>query len=537
MVADDGDHDGDGGRRGGSGISSGEMRRKKKKGPRQTYANHDDNDDDIAPTQQQYPPSPSSPIRLNNTTTNNIDDQQIDLDTSRSTWHILSGNQSSKLFQMKYKQRKRIYGVLKKRQRRLGDFIKLTLGLSGCYFTSSSSSPSSSYCGGSDDDDDGKEEKKEEREEGVYAITRSCGVNNEEKGDRRLRYYQGYHDVGSIILSTLGGEGSNGCGGIGGTTSSWVDNGRVVQNDTDDNANKITPMRFAATQQEQEQQRVSIVESPTSIVSVDLLTSTSHDRHHHGQQQQHHHRDYNTIMNAASSMGLSVACHVLLRLSHSHFRDTMKSDFTHLQAALQLIVLPLIATFDPQLHSHLTSSGVDEPYFCLSWVITWFAHDIHDTDLVKRIFDFFIVSHPLMAVYTSVAMVLHPVNRLEVICAAEESNGDFACVHGALANLPRNSSNVGWEVVPSLGGGGQGGGCDDNNGVINAYNSNSTKPSGSCGHDNVTDAANYDLSLQDMPNITGDWIDNGNDEESVSSSGREERVPFQELIDLSITLM
>ncbi len=55
----------------------------------------------------------------------------------------------------------------------------------------------------------------------------------------------------------------------------------------------------------------------------------------------------------------------------------------------------------------------------------------------------------------------------------------------------------------------------------------------------LTDAANYDLSLQDTPNITGDWIDNGNgnDKESVRGRCREERVPFQELIDLSITLM
>ena len=144
-----------------------------------------------------------------------------------------------------------------------------------------------------------------------------------------------------------------------------------------------------------------------------------------------------------------------------------------------------------------------------------------------------------MAVYTSVAMVLHPVNRLEVICAAEESNGDFACVHGALTNLSHNSSSVGWEVMPSPGdGGGRGGGCDDNKGVFNAYNNNSTEPSGTCRHDNDTDMANYDLHLQDTPSITVDWNDiNGNDEESVSSRSHEARVPFQELIDLSITLM
>ena len=50
----------------------------------------------------------------------------------------------------------------------------------------------------------------------------------------------------SIILSTLGGEGSSAIG----STSSRVDNGRILHNDTDDNTtNKSTPIRFAATQQ------------------------------------------------------------------------------------------------------------------------------------------------------------------------------------------------------------------------------------------------------------------------------------------------
>jgi hypothetical protein len=245
-------------------------------------------------------------------------------------------------------------------------------------------------------------------------------------------------------------------------------------------------------------------------------------------------------------MGLSLACHVLLRLSHSHFRDAMKADFTHLQAALRLIVLPLIATFDPQLHSHLTLSGIDEPYFCLSWVITWFAHDIHDTDLVKRIFDFFIASHPLMAVYTSVAMVLHPLNRLEVLSA---ESGDFACVHGALADLPRNSCNVdGWEYLSSpgvVGGGGETG--EGGRGGENCGNDSHgyttptpNKRSGSCGYGvdlDDNDAASYDgLSLQDTTSsITDDWIDSDNDERA--SMNHEARVPFQELIDLSISLM
>ena len=110
-----------------------------------------------------------------------------------------------------------------------------------------------------------------------------------------------------------------------------------------------------------------------------------------------------------------------------------------------------------------------------------------------------------------------------------ESNGDFACVHGALANLPCSSSNVGWEVVVSLLG--LGGAVEEEVIVMTIMASsmpinNSTEPSGSYGHDNDTDAANYDLSPLDTPNITGDWIDNGYDEESESSRCCEERVLY-----------
>ena len=502
---------------------------------------------------------------------------------------------------MKYKQRKRIQTVLKKRQRRLGDFIKLTLGLSGfsCigyedgYSSSSSSSSSatSSFGGvmvvdddyGDDDDEDEEEEKKM--------------VNNNGNTNQRLRYYQGYHDVGSIILSTLGGVGSGGGGNVHanaaaaaatatatttsartatttcdgddregrgnhnniGSSRGSIDNGRSIHDDISNDKNKNTSMMrssaaTAAKQQQQQQQPVSNVESPTSILSVDLLTSSTSPDNHHRRRRHHHHcttptnleqhqEDYNTLMTTASSMGLSLACHVLLRLSHSHFRDAMKSDFTHLQAALRLIVLPLIATFDPQLHSYLTSSGLDEPYFCLSWVITWFTHDIHDTDLVKRIFDFFIVSHPLMAVYTSVAMVLHPVNRAEVLKVVEESGGDFACVHGALANLPRNS----WCSVAGTGGGGGGWEMEQSSpslpGRRRGRESNSTDgtttTSNGVGHgrgqdNDSNDAVSCDPS--DTLSINDDWSDYGNNEEE-QESGREARVPFQELIDLSITLM
>jgi len=55
------------------------------------------------------------------------------------------------------------------------------------------------------------------------------------------------------------------------------------------------------------------------------------------------------------------------------------------------------------LHRLITESRTS-PYFALSWTITWFTHTMKDLALATRMVDFFIVSHPLMPVYVSVAV-------------------------------------------------------------------------------------------------------------------------------------
>lgn len=38
---------------------------------------------------------------------------------------------------------------------------------------------------------------------------------------------------------------------------------------------------------------------------------------------------------------------------------------------------PLLKTIDPELAAHLQASDLP-PYFALSWIITWFSHDVKD---------------------------------------------------------------------------------------------------------------------------------------------------------------
>jgi len=335
----------------------------------------------------QSSPPPTSEV----TVPPSFDAEQIERDVSRVTWHLLTGNQRSRNFQMRNKHRKRISQLLKKKQRRLGDFLNLTLV--------------QSYG------------------DGVKYM----------KDVERLRYYQGFHDVGSIVLSTLGGA--------------------------------------------------SLPISPALTTNTTETTSCP--------------SDLELAQTAADSTGMTLACQVLLQISQQHLRDPMRADFLQLQAALKLVLMPLIAAFDGEMHSHLYDCDM-EPFFAISWIITWFSHDVRDTAVVKRLFDFFLVSHPMMPIYMSVAMTIHPLNRIEVL----STDCDFACVHNALANLPKNSNDVGWKYIP---------------GDVSCYVDND---------DDDMSVVSMDPSLQ------------GTDDDSVVSAvNHKARVPFQELIDLSVTLM
>uniref|UniRef100_A0A4W5MWU3 Zgc:63863 n=1 Tax=Hucho hucho TaxID=62062 RepID=A0A4W5MWU3_9TELE len=45
--------------------------------------------------------------------------------------------------------------------------------------------------------------------------------------------------------------------------------------------------------------------------------------------------------------------------------------------------------------------------FALSWLITWYGHVLSEFHHVLRLYDFFLASHPLMAVYFAAVIVLH----------------------------------------------------------------------------------------------------------------------------------
>ena len=112
-----------------------------------------------------------------------------------------------------------------------------------------------------------------------------------------------------------------------------------------------------------------------------------------------------------------------------------------------------------------------------------------------------------MSVYTSVAMVVHPLNRIEVLGA----DCDFACVHNALADLPRNSSNAGWKYLPG----------EQSTGYVTGEDDDRSADAGSLQEQSV------DCDGRDEGSVASSSMGEGGGGGRMAAA----RVPFQELID------
>lgn len=223
-------------------------------------------------------------------------------------------------------------------------------------------------------------------------------------------------------------------------------------------------------------------------------------------------------------MGLDLASRVLCQVSFSHFRDNLRSNFLALQTALKVALYPLLLQLDIKVHNHLLDCDM-EPFFCLSWVLTWFSHDVRDTNLCKRLFDAFLASHPLFVLYVALAMMLHPYNRQLIL----QTDCDFAALHQRLVSLPRNSCKVGWKKTSWDGG------------YISDHDDDDDDDEGEgdmeCA-DDVTTSTDFDGSSSVVaPSTVSSQASVQHLGATTIEEGAEQRVPFQLLIDRALDYM
>ncbi|KAI9306849.1 rab-GTPase-TBC domain-containing protein [Cunninghamella echinulata] len=109
-------------------------------------------------------------------------------------------------------------------------------------------------------------------------------------------------------------------------------------------------------------------------------------------------------------------------------RDAMLDSFDPISKQLRLMV-SIVEYEDKEFMAFLEKHNV-MPYYALSWVLTWFSHDLVDFDMITRLFDLFIASSSIMPLYVSSAITL--IRRDELLVADPEY------LHSLMTHIPHN---------------------------------------------------------------------------------------------------
>ena len=56
------------------------------------------------------------------------------------------------------------------------------------------------------------------------------------------------------------------------------------------------------------------------------------------------------------------------------------------------------------MHAYLRKADV-QPFYALSWLITWFSHNLTGLAQTARLFDLFLATHPLMPLYFACVVI------------------------------------------------------------------------------------------------------------------------------------
>ncbi|XP_053106777.1 TBC1 domain family member 20-like isoform X2 [Hemicordylus capensis] len=128
--------------------------------------------------------------------------------------------------------------------------------------------------------------------------------------------------------------------------------------------------------------------------------------------------------------GERMAVALLERLSTLHLRDFMDPTMDSTKHILNYL-MPILQRESPRLHDFMQRAEVGT-IFALSWLITWYGHVLANVHHVLRLYDFFLASHPLMAVYFAAAIVLY---REDEVLACE---CDMPSVHQLLSQIPQD---------------------------------------------------------------------------------------------------
>jgi hypothetical protein len=162
------------------------------------------------------------------------------------------------------------------------------------------------------------------------------------QSDGELHYFQGFHDVVSVLVLVLGG---------------------------DQSSSSPAATSFYST-------------SPSSnkIKDKDKDSTTS------------------------ELLSQQLVYRVVEQVSNVYFRDCARTDFGTITRVISL-VLDLVRDQDEELYAFFQEADLP-PFFATSWLITWWSHELKDLGEAARVFDVLLASPPYYCLYLCAAYLI-----------------------------------------------------------------------------------------------------------------------------------
>lgn len=111
--------------------------------------------------------------------------------------------------------------------------------------------------------------------------------------------------------------------------------------------------------------------------------------------------------------------------------DNMRENFDSVMELMKLVFV-IIEEVDKELYRFLKSCNA-EPFFSLSWILTWFSHEISNVDEIARLFDAILCSHSAYILYLCSSVSLLCLSLRQIL---------YLFIYIFLPNLRTNSHSL-----------------------------------------------------------------------------------------------
>ena len=118
--------------------------------------------------------------------------------------------------------------------------------------------------------------------------------------------------------------------------------------------------------------------------------------------------------------GQELGFQLTFQCCEQHLKEFMREDPNDGLLIVLELLYELLEFCDEGLTALLREYYPSGLFPCISWIITWFSHELHGFEEISRIFDFCLATHSLASVYITAIIVLRKAEEIKLCTNPED---------------------------------------------------------------------------------------------------------------------